>query len=92
MSNESILAALGPLAPLYEDPEITEIMIDSPERVSIERDGKIEDLPIRFDPPGTLREVIDAILALGGKILQPGETVAEVHGLLEVLATRLRAS
>ena len=79
MSNESILNALGPLASPYEDPDVSEIMVDSPDRISVERNGKIEDLLFHFDPPETLRNVIDAILALGGKTLQPDETVADVR-------------
>ena len=42
MSNESILNALGPLASPYEDPDVSEIMVDSPDRISVERNGKIE--------------------------------------------------
>jgi pilus assembly protein CpaF len=79
MSNQAILTALGSLAPYYQDPDVSEIMVDSPERVSVERNGKLEDTPIRFDPPETLRALIDAILALGGVSLNPGETIIDVR-------------
>jgi pilus assembly protein CpaF len=79
MSIQSILNALGPLAPLYEDPAVTEIMVDSAERVIYERSGKIEDAAIRFDPPETLRTLIDNILALAGTSLAPGETIKDIR-------------
>jgi len=79
MSNQPILTALGPLAPLYEDPAVSEIMVDSAEKVIIEREGKLEDTTIRFDPPETLRKLIDDVLALGRVSLEPGETVTDVR-------------
>ena len=72
MANQLILNALGPLAPLYEDPAVTEIMVDSPQTVIVEREGKLEDVAIRFDPPEILRKLVDAVLALGGITLKPG--------------------
>lgn len=77
MVTQSILTALGPLASLYKDPNVTEIMVDSPERVIYERRGKIEDAAIRFDPPETLRALIDNLLATAGVSLSPGETVQD---------------
>jgi len=79
MSDQAILTALGPLATLYEDPSVSEILVDTPEKVSIERDGRLEDTTIHFSPPETLRTLIDNILALGGVSLGPGETVADVR-------------
>jgi pilus assembly protein CpaF len=79
MSNQSILTALGPLAPLFEDPAVTEIMVDSAERVTFECKGKIEDAAIRFDPPETLHTLIDNVLGLAGASLAPGETIKDVR-------------
>jgi pilus assembly protein CpaF len=79
MTIQAILTALGPLAPLYEDPAVTEIMVDSAERVIYERNNKLEDAAIRFDPPETLRNLIDNVLALAGVTLAPGETVKDIR-------------
>jgi pilus assembly protein CpaF len=79
MSAENLLSALGPLAPLYEDPAITEIMIDSPTCVIVERHGKLEDIPIRFDPPETLLNLIGDILAQVGAEFAAGETVKDIR-------------
>jgi pilus assembly protein CpaF len=77
MSTQSILTALGPLAPLFEDPAVTEIMVDAADRVTYEKNGIIEDGAIRFDPPETLRTLIDNVMALTGTTLAPGETVQD---------------
>lgn len=79
MSNQDILSALGPLAPLYEDPAISEIMVDSAERVRVERNGKLEDIPIRFDPPEQLQTLVDEVVALGGGTFGAGETLTDVR-------------
>ena len=77
MNEKELLTALGPLAPLYSDPAIDEIMVDTPDRVLVERGGKLEDAGIRFDSPEALRAVIDATLALAGVELAQGQTVAD---------------
>ena len=79
MNEKDLLAALGPLAPLYSDPAILEIMVDAPDRVLVERHGKLEDAGLQFDSPEALRAVIDAALALGSGELAPGQTVGDVR-------------
>jgi len=73
------LTALGPLGSLYADPDVLEIMVDSPDRVLFERQGTLEDAGIRFDSPEALRTVIDATLALCGVKLEPGQTIADTR-------------
>jgi pilus assembly protein CpaF len=42
MSLEVILPFLGPIADLLVDPAITEVMVNGPDRVFVERDGRVE--------------------------------------------------
>jgi pilus assembly protein CpaF len=79
MVEKDLLKALGPLAPLYSDPEVLEIMVDAPERVLVERSGRLEQAGVRFESPEALRAVIDAALALGDVRLAPGQTVGDVR-------------
>jgi pilus assembly protein CpaF len=79
MYSQSILTALGPLATLFEDPAVTEIMVDGADRVIYERSGIIEDAAIRFEPPETLRTLVDNVLALAGTTLAPGETIKDIR-------------
>ena len=39
---------LGILEPLLEDASVTEIMVNGPERIYVERGGRVEQLPLRF--------------------------------------------
>ena len=47
------LEALGPLRPLVDDDSLTEIMVNGPEMVYVERKGKILLTDIRFDDEAT---------------------------------------
>lgn len=76
---QTLLAALGPLAGLYEDPGVREIMVDSTERVLVEREGSLQVAGVKFDSPEAVRAVIEALLAVGGRTIQPGETVLTVR-------------
>ncbi len=61
------LDALGPLRPLIEDDSLTEIMVNGPEMVYVERKGKILLTDIRFDDDAHLLRVIDTIVASVGR-------------------------
>ena len=63
------VVGLGPLEPLLADPTITEIMVNDPAHVFIEREGRIEPCSVRFRDEAHLRHVIDRIVApLGRRI------------------------
>lgn len=74
MNIQKYLQALGPLAELYQDPEVVEIMVDAYDKVIVDRNGKLVDVAIHFDSPEALREVIDTTLALGGVTLSLDQT------------------
>jgi pilus assembly protein CpaF len=51
----------GPLEPLLRDPEITEIMVNGPNRIYVERGGKIFPVAAAFTSEAHLRRMIDKI-------------------------------
>ena len=51
------------LQPYAEDTEVSEIMVNGPDRIFIERKGKIEKLDIRFETAEELEEIIRRIAA-----------------------------
>lgn len=51
------------LQPLAEDDEINEIMVNGPDRVFVERSGRMEPVPIRFENREHLEELIRRIAA-----------------------------
>ncbi len=79
MNENEMLTALGPLAPLMQEAAVTEIMVDAPDSVYVERKGKLEATDVRFDSPEAIRAVIDAVLALEGITLGPQKTTHEVR-------------
>ncbi len=57
----------GPIDPLLNDPEVTEVMVNGPYDVYIERNGKIEKTDIRFVDQVHLRRIIDKIVGQVGR-------------------------
>ena len=63
------VSGLGPLEELLADDSITEIMVNGPREVFVEREGMLQESSIRFNDDGHVRRVIDRIVApLGRRI------------------------
>ena len=63
------IIGLGPLEPLLKDPDITEIMVNSPTNIYIEREGKISRAAVAFRDNDHILQVIDKIVSpLGRRI------------------------
>ncbi|MEU3304017.1 MULTISPECIES: CpaF family protein [unclassified Streptomyces] len=54
---------LGILEPLLEDASISEIMVNGPEQVFVERRGRLEKLPMRFSSHEQLMQTIERIVS-----------------------------
>ncbi|MER5462665.1 MULTISPECIES: CpaF family protein [unclassified Streptomyces] len=54
---------LGILEPLLEDASISEIMVNGPEQVFVERGGRLEMLPLRFSSNEQLMQTIERIVS-----------------------------
>src|SRR5918997_1832629 len=54
---------LGVLEPLLADPSVTEIMVNGPDEVFLERDGRIERADITFTDEAQLYQTIDRIVS-----------------------------
>ncbi|MFN2582172.1 MAG: CpaF family protein, partial [Candidatus Dormibacteria bacterium] len=61
------MEALGPLRPLIDDDSLTEIMVNGPDMVYVERKGKILLTDIRFDDESHLMRVIETIVSSVGR-------------------------
>src|SRR5439155_8284707 len=58
---------LGALQPLLEDAEISEVMINHPRQVFVERRGRVMLSPVVFESGAQLRQVIDRIVSSVGR-------------------------
>ncbi|MDH6624822.1 pilus assembly protein CpaF [Streptomyces sp. LBL] len=54
---------LGILEPLLEDASITEIMVNGPDAIFVERGGRVEQLPLRFPSHDQLMQTIERIVS-----------------------------
>ncbi|MEW6085275.1 MAG: CpaF family protein [Chloroflexota bacterium] len=70
------LTGFGPIQPLLDDPEISEVMVNGPKKVYIEKNGKLTKTPIAFDDDAHVLRVIDRIvLPLGRRVDADSPTV-----------------
>ncbi|MEU5923602.1 CpaF family protein [Streptomyces antimycoticus] len=54
---------LGVLEPLLEDASITEIMVNGPDQIFVERSGRVEQVPVRFASEEQLMQTIERIVS-----------------------------
>jgi pilus assembly protein CpaF len=63
------LTGFGPIQPLLDDPDISEVMVNGPKKVFIEKGGKLTKSPITFDDDDHVVRIIDRIiLPLGRRV------------------------
>jgi pilus assembly protein CpaF len=59
----------GPIQPLLDDEDVSEVMVNGPKKVFVERKGKLTKSPITFDDDDHVLRVIDRIiLPLGRRV------------------------
>lgn len=73
--------ALGPLEDMLADPTVTEIMVNGPQQIYLEKSGRIQLSPIVFTSEQQLRNVIERIVTPLGRIVN--ETTPYVDARLK---------
>lgn len=63
------LFGFGPLQPFLDDPAVTDILVNGPTSVYVERDGKLERTDVRFRDPQELADLVYRIAASVGREL-----------------------
>lgn len=61
------IVGYGPIEPLLKDQDITEIMVNGPDEIFVERFGLIEATDVKFESESHLRRVIDRIVSPIGR-------------------------
>ncbi|HCB02313.1 MAG TPA: type II secretion system protein E [Anaerolineae bacterium] len=70
------MLGFGPLQPLLDDPDITEIMVNGPKKIFIEKKGQLSRANISFDDDDHVVRIIDRIiLPLGRRVDYDSPTV-----------------
>jgi pilus assembly protein CpaF len=70
------ILGFGPIEPLLKEPTVSEIMINGPKQVYVERSGKLELADVEFNDDEHVMRVIDRIVSpLGRRIDESSPTV-----------------
>jgi pilus assembly protein CpaF len=70
------LLGYGPIQPLLEDEEISEVMVNGPKKIYIEKKGRLTKTPITFEDDAHVIRIIERIvLPLGRRIDAENATV-----------------
>jgi len=72
---------LGPLEIILKDPKVSDILINGPKDIYVERGGKMERSPVEFRDNGHLLQIIDRIVSKVGRRVD--ETCPMVDARLE---------
>lgn len=74
---ESLLEFFAPVRPFMEDPKVSEIMINGPDQVFIEKGGKLELTNVRFDSPDELVAALRNAAQFAGKFVDETRPILE---------------
>ncbi len=67
----------GPLEPILADSEVIEVLVDGPEKIYVERRGKLADAPDRFRDESHLMSIIHRI------VIRTGRQINESHPMVD---------
>ncbi|MFD5276242.1 TadA family conjugal transfer-associated ATPase [Pseudarthrobacter sp. NPDC058362] len=73
------LNGLGPLQELTKDPAVTDIFVNAPGSVWLDRGRGIEPAPVEFDDEPQLRSLACRLIAAGGRRLDDGSPCVDVR-------------
>lgn len=61
------ITSFGPIDPLLQDDTITEVMVNGPDLVYIEREGRLFETDVKFDNDDHVKRIIDRIISPLGR-------------------------
>jgi len=70
------LLGYGPIQPLLDDPDVSEVMVNGPKKVYVEKKGQLTKTSVAFDDNNHVLQIIDRIiLPLGRRVDSDSPTV-----------------
>jgi len=73
------ILGLGPLENLLRDPSISDILVNGPSQVFVERRGKLEQVPIYFDSNSHLMSIIERIVSRVGRRIDEASPMVDAR-------------
>ena len=77
LTDETI--GMGPLAPLLADPAVSDILVNAPDQVYVERFGRLERTDVRFRDAEHIVRVIERIAARVGRRIDTSSPMADLR-------------
>ncbi|MHB8511923.1 MAG: CpaF family protein [Actinomycetota bacterium] len=69
----------GPIEPYLQDPTVTEVMVNGPYTIYIEREGKLQRTPAQFLDESHLRHTIDKIVGRVGRRIDEAQPYVDAR-------------
>ena len=79
---------LGPIDPLLRDPTVTDILINGPRTVYVERRGRLERTPVVFHDEQHVLEIVQRIASRVGRRLDESSPMVDARFPTAVASTR----
>jgi pilus assembly protein CpaF len=73
------ILGFGPINPLLNDPDISEIMVNGPRQVYVERKGKLELVPVSFYDDNHVLHIIEKIVAPLGRRIDESQPMVDAR-------------
>ena len=73
------MRGLGILDPLLDDPEITEIMVNGPDSVFVEKGGRTEKTDLRFESEKKLEDIIQRVVGRAGREVNRANPIVDTR-------------
>jgi pilus assembly protein CpaF len=73
------LFGFGPLEPLLADPTVSDILVNSPYKIYIERGGKLERVGVTFNDNDHVMRVIERIVSLVGRRIDESSPMVDAR-------------
>lgn len=71
------LGGMGPIAPLMMDPTISDILINGPHDIWVDRRGQLERTQVRFDDSAHLHRLLDRLVSSQGRRLDASSPMVD---------------
>ena len=73
------ILGFGPITPLLQDPTITEVMVNGPHQIYIERGGKLERVDVSFSDDKHVLHIIEKIVAPLGRRIDESQPMVDAR-------------
>ncbi len=73
------MIGLGPIEPLLKDPTVSDILINAHSSVFVERDGQLEETPVRFKDEAHLLRIIGKMVAAVGRRIDESSPMVDAR-------------